>query len=278
MRRRQPRSDTSSRSVPRIARYDCLITHARRIPVLHRFVYRSPLWLVDLDDVPELPRPWRFLASFDAADHWDGRSSLRAGLDEFLAAHGTERPARAEMFTGARSLGHVFNPLTVYWCYDATGAVEHVVAEVHNTYRGRHAYLLNLDDAGRDEVDKEFYVSPFFAAEGQYRMRIKPPGDTVDVVIALEQGGAVPFTATLHGRRRWSGRWSLALRPLAQLRVAALIRWQGIQLWRRGVIVQPRTGSPELLHAVRGNLRPEIRPGAPAAGPHPAARRIQTGR
>ena len=143
----------------------------------------------------------------------------------------------------------------MYWCHDAAGALSAVVAEVHNTYQGRHAYLLDLDDAGRDEVDKNFYVSPFFAAEGRYRMRISPPGERLDVVIALELAGAVPFTASLHGAGRAAGRWSLLTTPAAQLRVAALIRWEGVRLWRRRVPVQPRAGSPEIDAAVAGNLR-----------------------
>ena len=46
------------------------------------------------------------------------------------------------MLAHARVLGYVFNPLTVYWCHDAGGALACVVAEVHNTYHQRHAYLL----------------------------------------------------------------------------------------------------------------------------------------
>ena len=42
-------------------------------------------------------------------------------------------------------LGYVFNPLTLYWCHDADGVLRHVIAEVHNTYGGRHAYLLPPD-------------------------------------------------------------------------------------------------------------------------------------
>ena len=38
-------------------------------------------------------------------------------------------------------LGYVFNPLSIFWCHDAR-ALRHVIAEVHNTYGGRHAYLL----------------------------------------------------------------------------------------------------------------------------------------
>lgn len=238
-----------------LARYDCEIRHGRHTPVQHGFRYRSPLWLIDVDQVPALPRWLSFVNRFDVVDHWrPGTLSLRAGLDEFLAGSGAPRPARVLLLTGARSFGQCFNPLSVYWCYDADGRHTQVVAEVHNTYRGRHAYLLQLDDAGRDTVDKQFYVSPFFAAEGRYRMRISAPVEKIDVMIALELAGRVPFTATMHGARTWLSRWGLLSRPLAQLRVAALIRWEGIRLWRRGVAVQPRSGSADIETATAGNL------------------------
>lgn len=251
------------RGGPTVGRYDCTISHTRKTPVLHRFTYRSPMWLIDVDRAPKLPRALRFLNRFDPRDHWQpGTPTLRAGIDGFLAGQGVAAPARVLLVTGARSFGHCFNPLSVYWCYDANGRQTQVVAEVHNTYHGRHAYLLQLDEAGRDTVDKEFYVSPFFAAEGRYRMQITDPGEKLSVVIALEVGGpgpltTTPFTATMRGTRRWGGRWALLTRPLAQLRVVSLIKWEGIELWRRRVPVQPRSGSPAIEAATTGNLGAE---------------------
>ncbi len=250
------------------ARYDCQISHGRKTPVDHRFSYRSPMWLLDVDRVPSLPAPIGFLGRFDTADHWPaGTRSIRAGVDEFLATQGISAPAQVLMLTGARSFGHCFNPLSVYWCYDESGRQRNIIAEVHNTYHGRHAYLLSPDEAGRDAVDKQFYVSPFFSADGRYRMRITAPVDRLTVVIALERDGGVPFTATMHGDRQPATRWALLTRPLAQLRVSALIKWQGIKLWRRGVQVQPRTGTPAIEAALAGNLQARTHGGKPAGKP-----------
>ena len=47
------------------------------------------------------------------------------------------------MLANARVFGHVFDPLTVFWCFGADGTLRCVVAEVHNTYGERHAYLLD---------------------------------------------------------------------------------------------------------------------------------------
>ncbi|RIJ78112.1 DUF1365 domain-containing protein [Nakamurella silvestris] len=221
----------------------------------HVFAYRSPMWLVDLDHVPVLPRGFGVIGSIDSRDHWDGSGTIRGNVDAFLAARGARPAAKVLMLAGARSFGHCFNPISIYWCYDAEGNQQDIVVEVHNTYHGRHAYLLEADEAGRATVEKAFYVSPFMEGHGQYRMRITAPERRLDVLISLEQNGSVPFTAAMHGTARPGGRWNFLTRPFAQLRVSALIRWQGITLWRRKLAVQPRSGPGITPVYVNGNLR-----------------------
>ncbi len=77
----------------------------------------------------------------------------------------------------ARVLGYVFNPITLYWCHDADGVLRHIVAEVHNTYGGRHAYLLPPDAERPAMVTKKLYVSPFNAVDGYYLVRAPLPDD-----------------------------------------------------------------------------------------------------
>lgn len=226
--------------------YEATVTHRRVERVDHGFTTRTYLWLVDLDDLPRLPRLLRPLARFEAADHFRRPApSLRAGIDALLADHGVDlHGGRVLMLAHARVLGHVFNPLSLFWCHDADGTLACVVAEVHNTYGGRHHYLLDVDHAGRARVDKDFYVSPFFAVDGEYRMRVPEPGATLDVAVGLRREGRTAFAASLRGRRRPAGVAGLlraALRhPVAPLAGAVAIRRQGITLWAKRVPVVPR--------------------------------------
>ncbi|MFJ4830012.1 DUF1365 domain-containing protein [Streptomyces sp. NPDC088747] len=232
------------------ALYDCAIAHVRTAPVRHALRHRTYMWLVDPDDPPELPRPLRPLARFDARDHFAGdRPTIRAGLDAFLDAHGVQLDGGSVvMLTHARVLGYVFNPLTVYWCLDRDGVARHVVAEVHNTYGERHCYLLRPDAAGTAYTDKAFYVSPFFPVDGRYRMRLPAPGDRLDLTVHLERENGRPFTATVRGTRRpvTAGALArLALRhPWSTLAVSLAIRIHGIRLYLRGLPVQPRPDRP----------------------------------
>ena len=145
--------DWAPTTVP--ALYDVRVGHTRSWPLRNRFEYGGYLWLVDLDDLPRLPRGLRWAARFEAADHLgDPAASLKDNVVRFAALHGVDDVARVVMMANARNGPHVFNPLSTHWCYRADGSLACIVAEVHNTYGERHAYLLDPDDAGRAQADQ----------------------------------------------------------------------------------------------------------------------------
>ncbi|SFI80592.1 Protein of unknown function [Amycolatopsis regifaucium] len=125
------------------------------------------------------------------------------------------------------------------------GGLECVIAEVHNTYGGRHAYLLRPDADGNAHADKECCVSSFQSTDGGYRMAVPRPGPLLSVRIALRQGGRSPLTASLLGvRRPATARWLARLlltRPFMSHRVSALIRRHGARLWLKKAPLTPRT-------------------------------------
>jgi uncharacterized protein len=236
------------------ALYPCTIAHVRAFPLRRTFRYRSYLWLVDLDDLPRIPAPLRPLAQFRARDHFTGAGgSIRASVDAYLARRGIDLAGgRVLMLGHARVLGHVFNPLTVFWCHDAGGTVTAVIAEVHNTYGGRHAYLLHPDGRGRAEADKDFYVSPFLPVAGRYRLHLPEPGGGLRLSVTVHLDGRTVLAASVTGKRRAYSPWRLASfalgYPWVTGQVTALIRWQGIRLAVRRVPVFPRPAA----HAEEG--------------------------
>ena len=227
--------------------YDAQVTHARRQQVDRTFTHRISLWLVDLDELPALPRWLRPFARFESADHLGApERSIRENLDTWLATQGIDlEGGRVVMLANARALGHVFNPITLYWCSRPGGRPECVVAEVHNTYNERHCYLLRPDEQGRAETAKAFYVSPFLAMGGGYEMRVGRPGQNLSVAVSLRQHGQTVFNVELRGMRHPATRRRLVLsllrHPLGTYRVSALIRLHGIRLWLGRVPVLPRT-------------------------------------
>jgi DUF1365 family protein len=236
--------------------YECRVTHLRTAPLRNAFSYRTYQWLVDIDRLPRLRPGLRLLASFDARDHLgDPGRPIRDNLDRFLQARGVSLDGgKVLMLAHARVLGHVFNPLTVYWCHRPDGTLACVVAEVHNTYRQRHAYLLHTDERGRAQVPKQFYVSPFYPVDGCYRMSLpepRPPSESgthLALSITLAQPGGHSFVASVHGTGRPATALALmgaaARHPWSTAAVSALIRWQGIRLYLRGLPVIARPPHP----------------------------------
>ena len=150
------------------------------------------------------------------------------------------------MLTNARVLGYVFNPLTVYWCHEAgrrAGAAS--IAEVHNTYGGRHRYLLRTDDAGprRDRQG----VLRLTVLRGRRPLHDEPAG-------ARRAAGAARSPCTRPRARTFvasvtrpapprprAASGAAAARPsLVDAAGVARIRWQGIKLYLRGLPVIPR--------------------------------------
>jgi uncharacterized protein len=223
------------------------VSHSRLGPARHSFRHAAYQWLVDLDALPDLPAYLRPFARFSSADHLgDPGLPIKANVKGFLAGGGIELGdgARILMLANARILGHVFNPLSVFWCYDGDGVLACVVAEVHNTYGDRHAYVLRPNSAGYAEQDKELYVSPFFDVSGSYGLRFRIGPDRVSTTVTLWRGGSLAFTATFRGRPEPATPTAvlkqLFRRPLMTQRVSALIRMHGIWLWLRRVPVRPQ--------------------------------------
>lgn len=223
------------------------VTHRRRGRVTHGFGYHVYQWLVDLDALPQQPWYLRPFASFSAADHLgDPAASIKENLEYFLAGNGISlgESARIVMLASARVLGHVFDPLSVFWCLDARGELVAIVAEVHNTYGERHAYLLRPDQCGVASADKAFYVSPFYDVSGRYELRFELSPQVVSSTVLLRRQESLAFSATFRGHPTPATRTAVAnqllRRPLMPQQVSAMIRIHGIFLWLRRLPVARR--------------------------------------
>lgn len=224
----------SSRAVKQVpALYRTDVTHTRRAPIENRFRYAADYWLVDYDQMGRRSGiVWR-LVRFQPDDHSDIRATL--------AAHDVYAE-RIVMLAMPRTWGYVFNPISIFWCYGASGERVAVLAEVHNTYGGRHTYFLQPDEKGWSTVEKMMYVSPFYPVDGHYDIRVSEPGSSVSVTVTLRRDNDVPFVATLQGVRKKANIRNVARAYLTRpaLRTSFLIRWQAMRLWARGLKVQPR--------------------------------------
>jgi DUF1365 family protein len=242
------------------ALYEGTIRHRRFAERPTEFTHRIALAYVDLDELPgllggRLVRSRPGLVRFRRADYLgDARVPLADAVRALVAERTGRTPqGPVRLLANLRTLGHVFNPVSFYYCLDGDGALDTLVAEVTNTpWAERHAYVLPAPGAPgvlRGEVAKALHVSPFMDLAQDYEIRATAPGRTLSVHIESRAGAERAFDATLGLRRRPLSRRTLAevgLRyPAATLRVLALIYAHALALWLRGVRLRPHPATSE---------------------------------
>lgn len=242
--------------------------HRRLRPRVHRFTYRVFSLLIELDELPRLDRVLRLfrwnrwgLFSFHDRDHGPSGGDLRGWLDGLLAGAGIAPGGAKRVLCYPRILGHVFNPLSVWFCDDEAGVLKAIIYEVHNTYDEGHAYVFPVsgeDSAlARQECAKDFYVSPFLSKDCRYHFRIAPPGEKVAVAIQESEGGDTILNASFSGTRRAltdGALLRLFLRyPLMTLKVVAAIHFEAVRLMLKGVRRHAHAPLAEAATWKRGN-------------------------
>ena len=254
-------TDAHARTLPAGRLYFGTVTHARFRPVEHSFRYKVFSMLIDVDRINELDRSTRFFSynkrnifSFFDRDHGrrDG-TSLRSWILSVLSQCNLDfEPNHIELLCYPRLWGYVFNPLSVFYCYDSRGVLIACVYEVSNTFGESHAYVIPAahaaDNGNRQHhqsAQKIFYVSPFLDVKGQYNFNIDQPDDTVAVLIRETQDGELVLLATFGGRAKpFSDSvllHALGKFPLMTLKVIAAIHWEAFALWRKGIKHIPHT-------------------------------------
>lgn len=212
------------------------------------------MWLLDLDEIDALCKRLPFVSrnrfnlySFRDDDHlYLGKESLRENIEAYLRENGvTERPARITLLTNLRTLGHVFNPVSFYFCYDADDEPFAVVTEVHNTFGELKPFLLKKEDLSQHgfsrRYPKLFYISPFSDLDQVLEITVKLPGDRLALYVNnYEKDQDKPFfRSSLTGSRvpltsRTLLAYSLRF-PFITLKVITLIHWHALKLYLKKV-------------------------------------------
>lgn len=237
------------------------VAHARLRPKRNQFVYSVYYLCFALQDMPRLAGRLlslsRFnLFSFYASDHGAGHGMpLEAWVRKVLAdwgVMGADGPV--VLLTLPRLLGYVFNPVSFFFCLDQAGGLRAVISEVNNTFGDRHCYISFHDDGRaitQDDVlhsAKMMHVSPFVDVTGEYRFRFAYRDQRIGVWIDHHDTDGALITTSLAGERLELNSGNL-LRcffryPLITVKVIALIHYQALKLWLKGIRYRTRPTPP----------------------------------
>jgi DUF1365 family protein len=247
--------------------YEGRIRHRRFEPIEHEFSYRLFLMYLDLGELPGLLDPYplwsarrRAPARFRRADFMGDpeRPLDECARDAVETETGTRPAGPVRLLAGLRYLGHSFNPVSFYYCFDSAGErVEAVVADVENIPWGeRHAYVLARGEREgpvlSDEIDKALHVSPLMGMDQTYAFRADEPGERLSVHIESRPRSheGRSFDATLALRRCALSQpllaSILARYPALSLQVVAKIYTQSLRLRLKGAryFPHPRGSKP----------------------------------
>ncbi|MEE2745350.1 MAG: DUF1365 domain-containing protein [Pseudomonadota bacterium] len=226
------------------------VVHQRLRPSRHRLSYRVFSLLLEVDQLETIARQNRLFAynqkgifSVWDSDHGD-RSPILKGVNLELSKAGLEHcNEKILMLCYPRILNYVFNPLTVYFCYQTDGVLGAIIYEVHNTFKERIAYVLpvekNTEKTIRQKCKKNLYVSPFLPMDCIYYFHIQPPSEKISVVIREEDSKGHVLTAAFSGDYSTLNDSTLARAairyPLMTLKVIVGIHLEAFRLFLKRV-------------------------------------------
>lgn len=171
-------------------------------------------------------------------------------IEHILKAHGCEDvDGEIWLHTFPRVLGFIFNPVSFWFCHQASGDLKAIIAEVNNTFGERHTYLLkSLNNTamhwGQELIaQKVFHVSPFFDVVGNYRFRFMQQASTSPQPKFVSRIDY--FQNDVHTLMTSISGTEYLLNPQSKLRaifnfpfltfsVVLKIHWQAVKLWVKG--------------------------------------------
>jgi uncharacterized protein len=252
--------------------YECSVMHHRFSPKAHHFQHDIFMFYLDLDELDLVAKTISLFGhnrkniyNLCDNDHEPaGQNSLKERITGFLHQNGIDLgpSGRVMLLTLPRVFGYVFNPISIFYCFDKGGRPVCSIAEVGNTFREMKLYLLRQEELVAGEtftgiISKLFYVSPFSPLDLSFDFKLKIPGDKLSVKIDDCVGDEKTLSTTLAGKRAELTNknlfWFTLKYPLVTLKVICLIHWHALRLWLKRVPYHRKAANTSLQRDV---LRP----------------------
>ena len=234
--------------------YNGEVTHTRFKPVRHFLKYKTFSLLIDLDEINILDKSIGIFShnkfnifSFYDKDHGDRdggnlKDWVISNLKKFRIK---ENITNIKLLCYPRILGYVFNPLSIFYCYEKDKLVA-IFYEVKNTFNEQHTYIFKIKNNEEiiQKCRKKFYVSPFMDMETFYNFKLLNPKDKLSVFIKQTDADGTILTATQTGDKKEFSFKQLAINflkyPLMTIKIISSIHYEALLLWKKGAIYRKR--------------------------------------
>ena len=231
--------------------YSGFVTHRRFKPKRHFFKYKTFSLLIDLREIKNLEERIKIFSynrfnilSFYNVDHGprDG-SSLSDWVKKTLSEAKIDLGAGTiKLLCYPRFFGYVFNPLSIFYCYDDNSQLKAILYEVKNTFNEQHTYVFAASTSSNlilHKCNKKFYVSPFIEMETFYNFRLLKPGKILNIFIKQSDDKGTLLTACQVGKKLEMSSKNLLIQflkhPLMSFKVIMAIHFEALRLWIKGV-------------------------------------------
>ena len=231
--------------------YSGFVTHRRFKPKRHFFSYKTFSLLIDLNEIENLERKIKFFSynkfnilSFYNVDHGprDG-SCLVKWTKKILAESKIDiGSGTIKLLCFPRIFGYVFNPLSIFYCYDENLQLKAVLYEVKNTFNEQHTYVFPTSPSSNlilHKCDKKFYVSPFIEMKTFYNFRLLKPGKIINIFIKQSDIDGALLIACQAGKQLELNSKNLFVQflkhPLMSFKVILAIHFEAFRLWTKGI-------------------------------------------
>ena len=235
--------------------YEGNVVHTREFPTFHSFKYNLFMLCVDLNELPNIFKPYWFwsskswnLAYFRRKDHLGNQKvPLETSVRDLVEQKIGSRPqGPIRLITHFCYFGYRINPVSFYFCFDKNQHTLHsIIAEINNTPWGeQHCYVFNCNSniqnkEGKFTFDKAFHISPFMSMNLKYIWSLTKPSNKFSVEMETWENNKkilqVNFNTLRTNISHASLRRVLIQYPLITFKVLWGIYFQAFRLWLKKV-------------------------------------------
>ena len=231
--------------------YSGNVIHKRFKPKKHFFSYKVFSLLIDLSEIDDIEKKINFFSynsfnilSFYNTDHGprDGSSLNKWVKKNLRKAKINTQDIKIKLLCYPRFFGYVFNPLSIFYCYNKNSKLKAILYEVKNTFGEQHTYLFRCKTKSKiifHKCNKKFYVSPFIKMKTYYNFKLSDPKKKIDIIIRQNDiDGPLLFARQIGKKVRLNGKnllYQFLKHPFMAFKIIMAIHYEAFRLWVKGV-------------------------------------------